>query len=385
MELCIAPGVGAADRCKASIAVGVVAVLTCPGDLRAASRAHNTRGFLHCHDRCQSPSGNQFDQPPAIGPRLAGSKNAVHTRLSSPSAKTWLPRVTLLTAEIGVPAEVSGRRRRTPRIAPWHYRRSANAGNATLGARCRLPDNASGRALFGRWLLLRPRMLRLLTGGLRGANGLDLVPMMSYVDPGQFRLFRSMRGGRNRPHEEQRGTGHGSNRRYESRDAGWSHVGPGRPEEDTRGGFTQGGWGHRSASPDDACGKAMGRRMAAGGGLTGWLFGRRTYEGLLSYWNQQPDNPFAPALNNTPKYVVSTRLAEPLPWPNSTLVRGDVADVVGRLREQSNGVLAIMGSGQLIGSLMAADLIDEYLLMIHPWCSAADGGCSRKTQAHRCG
>ena len=67
---------------------------------------------------------------------------------------------------------------------------------------------------------------------------------------------------------------------------------PGRPEEDTRGGFKHGGWGHRSASADDACGKAMGRRMAAGSGLAGWLFGRRTYEGLLSYWNEQPDKPF---------------------------------------------------------------------------------------------
>jgi dihydrofolate reductase len=106
--------------------------------------------------------------------------------------------------------------------------------------------------------------------------------------------------------------------------------------------------------------------MAAGGGLAGWLFGRRTYEGLLSYWNQQPDNAFALALNNTPKYVVSATLTEPLPWPNSTLLRGDVADAVGRLRNQSNGVLAIMGSGQLIGSLVAAHLIDEYLLMVHP-------------------
>jgi dihydrofolate reductase len=142
--------------------------------------------------------------------------------------------------------------------------------------------------------------------------------------------------------------------------------GPGRPEEDTRGGFTQGGWGHRSTMPGDAAGKAMGERMAAGGGLAGWLFGRRTYEGLLSYWNQQPDSPFGPMLNNAPKYVASTTLKEPLPWPNSTLLSGDIADAVGALKAQSAGVLAIMGSGQLIGSLMAADLIDEYLLMIHP-------------------
>jgi dihydrofolate reductase len=142
--------------------------------------------------------------------------------------------------------------------------------------------------------------------------------------------------------------------------------GPGRPDEDTRGGFSHGGWAQRSEMPEDAVGQAMGERMAAGGGLAGWLFGRWTYDGLLTYWNQQPDSPFGPLLNNAPKYVASTTLSEPLPWPNSTLLRGDVADAVGTLKAQSDGVLAIMGSGQLIGSLMAADLIDEYLLMIHP-------------------
>ena len=141
--------------------------------------------------------------------------------------------------------------------------------------------------------------------------------------------------------------------------------GPGRPDEDTRGGFTHGGWGSRSASADDVA-KAMGERMAAGGGLAGWLFGRRTYEDLLGYWNQQPDSSFGPMLNEAAKYVASRMLEEPLPWPNSTLLRGDVAEAVGALKARSDGVLAIMGSGEMIGSLMAADLIDEYLLMIHP-------------------
>jgi dihydrofolate reductase len=141
--------------------------------------------------------------------------------------------------------------------------------------------------------------------------------------------------------------------------------GPGRPDEDTRGGFTLGGWGSRSATPGDAAGKAMGERMAAGGGMAGWLFGRWTYESLLSTWNDR-GGPFKDALNNSPKYVASTTLEEPLPWPNSTLLRGDIADAVGELKAQSGGVLAIMGSRVLIGSLMAADLIDEYLLMIHP-------------------
>jgi dihydrofolate reductase len=141
--------------------------------------------------------------------------------------------------------------------------------------------------------------------------------------------------------------------------------GPGRPDEDTRDGFTLGGWGSRSASPDDAAGKAMSERMAAGGGLAGWLFGRWTYESLLSTWNAR-GGPFKDGLNNSPKYVASATLEEPLPWPNSTLLRGDISDAVGALKAQSGGVLAIMGSRVLIGSLMTAGLIDEYLLMIHP-------------------
>jgi dihydrofolate reductase len=141
--------------------------------------------------------------------------------------------------------------------------------------------------------------------------------------------------------------------------------GPGRPDEDTRGGFTQGGWGRRAASPDDAAAKAMGERMAAGGGLAGWLFGRRTYEELLATWNAR-GGPFKDALNNTPKFVASSNPATRLDWPNSTLLRGDIAEAVRALKAQTSGVLAIMGSGVLIGSLMGADVIDEYLLMIHP-------------------
>jgi dihydrofolate reductase len=109
----------------------------------------------------------------------------------------------------------------------------------------------------------------------------------------------------------------------------------------------------------------MGERMAAGGGLAGWLFGRRTYQELLATWNAR-GGPFKDALNNSPKYVASTTLKEPLPWPSSTLLRGDIAGAVRALKAQSGGVLAIMGSGVLIGSLMVANLIDEYLLMIHP-------------------
>jgi dihydrofolate reductase len=86
---------------------------------------------------------------------------------------------------------------------------------------------------------------------------------------------------------------------------------------------------------------------------------------LLASWNAR-GGPFKEALNNTPKYVASTTLQEPPPWPNSTLLRGDIADAVRALKSESGGVLAIMGSGVLMNSLMAAGLIDEYLLMVHP-------------------
>ena len=105
--------------------------------------------------------------------------------------------------------------------------------------------------------------------------------------------------------------------------------------------------------------------MAAGGGLAGWLFGRRTYESLLAVWNAR-GGPFKDALNNTPKHVASTTLSEPLPWPNSMLLHGETLEAVRTLKAQSDGVLAIMGSGELIRSLMNANLIDEYLLMVHP-------------------
>lgn len=138
---------------------------------------------------------------------------------------------------------------------------------------------------------------------------------------------------------------------------------PGRPDEDTRGGFPHGGWA--GAGNDEVMGRFMSERMARGGGAL--LFGRRTYEDVLSFWNTQPDSPFTPHLNNTPKYVASRTLAEPLSWPNSTLLQGDAADAVASLkRDQPDTGFGIMGSRTLIQSLMARDLIDEWLLMIHP-------------------
>jgi dihydrofolate reductase len=136
--------------------------------------------------------------------------------------------------------------------------------------------------------------------------------------------------------------------------------GPGRADEDTRDGFERGGWGVPYG--DDAIVAKMGERM---GGDHAWLFGRRTYEQLLASWNAR-GGPFKDALNNTRKYVASSNPETRLDWPNSTLLHGDVPAAVADLRQSASANLAIMGSGVLIGSLMAADLIDEYLLMIAP-------------------
>ena len=136
---------------------------------------------------------------------------------------------------------------------------------------------------------------------------------------------------------------------------------PGRPDEDTRGGFEHGGWAVMPNS-DPVIGSAMGERMAQSGGL---LLGRRTYEDLLTYWNTQ-DSPFKEALNDAPKYVASRTLREPLPWPNSTLLEGDAADAVAVLKQEPGNDLQIMGSGELVQSLMTRDLIDEYMLLVHP-------------------
>ena len=135
---------------------------------------------------------------------------------------------------------------------------------------------------------------------------------------------------------------------------------PGRPDEDTRDGFQYGGW----AVPygDETMVARMGERM---GSDRAFLFGRRTYEDLLATWNVR-GGPFKDALNDARKYVASSNAATKLEWPNSTLLNGDVPAAVAELKRSSATNLVIMGSGVLIGSLMDADLIDEYLLMIAP-------------------
>ena len=137
---------------------------------------------------------------------------------------------------------------------------------------------------------------------------------------------------------------------------------PGRPDEDRRGGFEHGGWAIPYA--DSVLGTISGESMASTGAL---LFGRRTYEDFYAVWPKRTDdNPFTAVLNNTQKYVASTTLKEPLPWVNSTLLKGDGAEAVARLRAQPGKDFVVLGSGVLLQSLMRRKLVDQYVLLIHP-------------------
>jgi dihydrofolate reductase len=136
---------------------------------------------------------------------------------------------------------------------------------------------------------------------------------------------------------------------------------PGHPEEDPRDGFQHGGWANRSQDP--AMQEVIGARMSSAWSL---LAGRTTYERFADYWPKQEPNPFTEALNNVQKYVASTTLTEPLTWQNSTLLRGDAADAVARLKEELDENLVVFGSGVLVRSLMPGNLVDEFVLLIHP-------------------
>jgi dihydrofolate reductase len=134
--------------------------------------------------------------------------------------------------------------------------------------------------------------------------------------------------------------------------------GPGRPDEDRRGGFEHGGW----AAPYAAMTSA-GESTPNFGAL---LVGRWTYEDLYAYWPKQSNNPFTEALNNMQKYVASTTLKEPLPWSNSTLLKSEVSEAVAGLKAKQGKDIVVMGSGELIQTLMRHNLIDRYVLLIHP-------------------
>ncbi|HEY0735998.1 MAG TPA: dihydrofolate reductase family protein [Herpetosiphonaceae bacterium] len=133
---------------------------------------------------------------------------------------------------------------------------------------------------------------------------------------------------------------------------------PASPDEDTRDGFTRGGWAAPYAAMQDA-GDVLGNVGAA-------LFGRWTYESFYAAWANRTDNPFSAFFDNIQKYVVSTTLAEPLIWQNSTLIKEDIAQAVGRLKQAQERDIVVFGSGALLQSLMRDGLVDRFVLLIHP-------------------
>src|SRR4029077_12946253 len=99
-----------------------------------------------------------------------------------------------------------------------------------------------------------------------------------------------------------------------------------------------------------------------------FLLGRRTYELSAGYWPNASDEQhvIAEPLNTKPKHVVSTTLSDPLAWQNSTVLRGELADALAALKREDGGDLHVIGSTQLVRSLVEHELVDELRLMIYP-------------------
>lgn len=136
---------------------------------------------------------------------------------------------------------------------------------------------------------------------------------------------------------------------------------PGSTEEDTEGGFKHGGW--QRPYFDDVMGAAANEGMA---NTDAHLFGRKTYQGMAALWPTAPkDDPFAQHLNRTKKYVAS-RTLQRVEWENSTLLTGDVVKEVAKLKQQPGKDISVLGSGNLVQTLIANDLVDEYSLTVTP-------------------
>ena len=141
--------------------------------------------------------------------------------------------------------------------------------------------------------------------------------------------------------------------------------GPGGIDEDRSNGFDRGGW-IVPFTADEGQGAVVDSWFA---GADAFLLGRTTYDMMYSYWSQvtDQDNKAATALNNLPKFVVSSTLQDP-EWNNATVLTGDLVDAVSDLKARNGGELQVHGSWQLARSLHEAGLVDEYRLLIFPVC-----------------
>ncbi|MEV6021364.1 MULTISPECIES: dihydrofolate reductase family protein [unclassified Streptomyces] len=140
------------------------------------------------------------------------------------------------------------------------------------------------------------------------------------------------------------------------------HQAPGGPEEDTGGGFDQGGWSVPFG--DEDFGNFVVDNFSR---VDAFLLGRHTYEIFAGYWPKMTDpaDPIASKLNALPKYVVSSTLTDPA-WEGTTVITGDLGKQVTALKERTEGELQIHGSALLAQSLLALGLIDTLHLMTFP-------------------
>lgn len=127
-------------------------------------------------------------------------------------------------------------------------------------------------------------------------------------------------------------------------------------------GFDRGGWSFQFNRGEDGDKFKLEETMAA----DALLLGRLTYEGFAKAWPERTDEfGFADKFNSMPKYVVSTTLDSPS-WQNSTVIKGDVVEEITKLKSKPGGDIVVMGSGQLVRTLIEHDLVDEYRLMVFP-------------------
>ncbi|CAN5459254.1 dihydrofolate reductase family protein [soil metagenome] len=135
---------------------------------------------------------------------------------------------------------------------------------------------------------------------------------------------------------------------------------PGGPEEDPRNGFAHGGWA--MSYGDEVFGKIIGEIVASDFDM---LLGRRTYEIFSSYWPYKNDNPIGKSFNMAKKYVV-TRTLNQLDWNNSQRIGDDVVSELRKLKASEGPPFHIWGSSDLLQTLIAAELVDEYRMWIVP-------------------
>jgi dihydrofolate reductase len=124
--------------------------------------------------------------------------------------------------------------------------------------------------------------------------------------------------------------------------------------------FKHGGWSFEISRGDEGDKFKLDEAFAS----EALLLGRVTYDGFAAAWPSR-EGEFADKFNSMPKYVVSSTLADP-EWNNSTVLKGDIADEVAKLKQEQDGDIVVHGSAQLVQTLIENDLVDEFRLMVFP-------------------